>query len=93
MSSVAVVVLVVRARVGVVGQHGTALERDVLGIDAGVEDVGVRPGAGGGVVDVLLVAWRAVGDAAEAPGGILLGDGLVELPDLDGLDGEDLGVL
>lgn len=62
-------------------------------VDARVDYV--RPGAlaGGGVVEVVGVLGRAVGYAAEAPGGGGLGLGFGGGVGGDGLYGEDLGVL
>ena len=56
----------------------------VGGVDARVDDVGAGALAGAVVVDVLGGSGGAVGDTAEAPGDVRLGDDVV--------DGED-GVL
>lgn len=77
----------VRPGVGVVPEERSALELDVGGQQARVDDVCVRASAACIVVDVVSRAGCLVGDAAEAPGGPGLSNQLVECPDRVCLDG------
>lgn len=75
----------------VVGLAGAALELLMVDIDTAIHHVGIGALAGTSVVDVVGALLALVGNAAQTPGGTLLGSQAIEVVDLVLLDVGNLG--
>lgn len=74
MRAVAIHVYEGRVGVGVVAEMRAALEIDVVFPASRVDDVGVGASAGGGIVHIVGGSLALVGEVAQTPGRLLLGD-------------------